>query len=215
MLPQSKQVNASFEGLQNHRVGFDAFSSQLVEPTFYVQPEKQPPNYSNGEISAASYNSDSSRTAIGGKTRIRWTQDLHQRFVECVNCLGGAEKATPKRILKLMNSKGLTIFHVKSHLQKYRVARYMPESTGDNSERSASPSSVTQLDAKTGMQLVEALRQQIEVQRHLYEQLEKQRNLQLQIEEQGRQLKKMLDEQMRTNKGLTDDTDNAAQNFAE
>lgn len=29
------------------------------------------------------------------KTRIRWTQDLHERFVECVNQLGGADSECP------------------------------------------------------------------------------------------------------------------------
>ena len=32
-----------------------------------------------------------SGAVIGNKTRIRWTQDLHDKFVECVNLLGGAD----------------------------------------------------------------------------------------------------------------------------
>ncbi|GAB2266923.1 hypothetical protein Dimus_001911 [Dionaea muscipula] len=133
------------------------------------------------------------------KTRLRWTPDLHDKFVECVNRLGGSDKATPKAILKLMNTDGLTIFHVKSHLQKYRIAKYMPESTAEGkSERRNNVDSVTQLDAKTGMQLREALELQLDVQRHLHEQLEIQRNLQLRIEEQGRQLRMMFDQQQKT-----------------
>ncbi|KAI3905657.1 hypothetical protein MKX01_036566 [Papaver californicum] len=137
--------------------------------------------------------------AISVKTRIRWTQDPHEKFVGCVNQLGGSEKATPKGILKLMQSEGLTIFHVKSHLQKYRTAKYMPESGDGKSERRTSLD-----DPKTGLQITEALRLQLEVQRRLHEQLEIQRNLQLRIEEQGKQLKKMFDKQQKKKKTLFD-----------
>ncbi|CAH2073804.1 unnamed protein product [Thlaspi arvense] len=139
----------------------------------------------------------------GNKTRIRWTQDLHEKFVECVNLLGGADKATPKAILKLMESEGLTIFHVKSHLQKYRIAKYIPDSQeGKIDRRSNCGKELSQLDTKTGMQIKEALQLQLDVQRHLHEQLEIQRNLQLRIEEQGKQLKIMIEQQQKTKESL-------------
>ncbi|WMV16300.1 hypothetical protein MTR67_009685 [Solanum verrucosum] len=56
--------------------------------------------------------------------RLRWTHDLHRSFVHAVERLGGEDRATPKMVLQLMDVKGLTISHVKSHLQMYRSMKH-------------------------------------------------------------------------------------------
>ncbi|XP_039016528.1 putative Myb family transcription factor At1g14600 [Hibiscus syriacus] len=56
--------------------------------------------------------------------RLRWTSDLHQCFVHAVERLGGEDRATPKMVLQIMDVKGLTISHVKSHLQMYRSTKH-------------------------------------------------------------------------------------------
>ncbi|KAJ9543597.1 hypothetical protein OSB04_023304 [Centaurea solstitialis] len=107
--------------------------------------------------------------------------------------------ATPKGVLKQMKVEGLTIYHVKSHLQKYRTARYKPEPSSEGpSEKKSTVEDFSSLELKTGLEITEALRLQMEVQKRLHEQLEIQRNLQLRIEEQGRYLQMMFEKQCKS-----------------
>ncbi|CAN8255662.1 unnamed protein product [Cochlearia groenlandica] len=144
---------------------------------------------------------NSASNAGTSKQRMRWTPELHEAFVDAVNQLGGSERATPKAVLKLLNNPGLTIYHVKSHLQKYRTARYKPEPsevTGESQEmKMTSIEDIKSLDMKTSVEITQALRLQMEVQKRLHEQLEIQRSLQLQIEKQGRYLQMMFEKQQK------------------
>ncbi|KAG6741157.1 hypothetical protein POTOM_056646 [Populus tomentosa] len=108
--------------------------------------------------------------ATSQKQRIRWTTELHDLFVDAVKSLGGPDVATPKSILGIMNVKGLSIYHVKSHLQKYHLAKKFPETNH------------------------EALRTQIEIQKLLHEQLKAQKELQIRIAQNEKFLRELMEQ---------------------
>ncbi|KAG4189980.1 hypothetical protein ERO13_A07G002650v2 [Gossypium hirsutum] len=68
----------------------------------------------------------SSDTENGTSSRRCWSPDLHRRFVNALQMLGGSQVATPKQIRELMKVDGLTNDEVKSHLQKYRLHTRRP-----------------------------------------------------------------------------------------
>lgn len=65
------------------------------------------------------------------KRRRCWSPELHRRFVDALEKLGGCQVATPKQIRELMKVDGLSNDEVKSHLQKYRLhVRKLPAASG-------------------------------------------------------------------------------------
>ncbi|CAL9100044.1 unnamed protein product [Musa acuminata var. zebrina] len=149
------------------------------------------------------------------KPRLKWTPELHERFIEAVDQLGGADKATPKSVMRLMGIPGLTLYHLKSHLQKYRLSKNLQAQASSGSAKIATGCKLVAGRTAEGNGLLlgstniipqsnknipinEALQMQIEVQRRLQEQLEVQRHLQLRIEAQGKYLQSVLEKAQET-----------------
>ncbi|XP_022735600.1 protein PHR1-LIKE 3-like [Durio zibethinus] len=74
------------------------------------------------------------------KPRLRWTAELHERFVDAVTQLGGPDseysflgftgrdcllKATPKTIMRTMGEKGLTLYHWKSTSSRFVLPAHL------------------------------------------------------------------------------------------
>ncbi|KAL5978772.1 hypothetical protein ACLOJK_029889 [Asimina triloba] len=81
-------------------------------------PKKPPPPMNSHDNRHMCVQADSGLVlTTDPKPRLRWTVELHERFVDAVTQLGGPDKATPKTIMRVMGVKGLTLYHLKSHLQ--------------------------------------------------------------------------------------------------
>ncbi|KAJ4831988.1 hypothetical protein Tsubulata_043519 [Turnera subulata] len=136
------------------------------------------------------------------KPRLKWTQELHQRFTEAVNQLGGPEKATPKSLMR-----------------KYRLGKSQQSHSGNDNKQedykeiqsSDDGSSMVIGEAShnsinESLQISQALQMQMEVQRKLHEQIEVQRHLQLRIEAQGKYLQTVLKKAQETLSGYNSST---------
>lgn len=73
------------------------------------------------------------------KQRRNWSPELHKRFLNALQQLGGSHAATPKQIRELMKVDGLTNDEVKSHLQKYRLHTRRPTPTIPNNGNAQTP----------------------------------------------------------------------------
>ena len=94
-------------------------------------------NNNNGKSSTSNTNNNNNNNADSDRCRLRWTPELHARFLRSVKTLGGLDIATPKGVVELMRVQGVTIQHVKSHLQKYRLQEQQMSKATSNARSKA------------------------------------------------------------------------------
>ncbi|CAL5429372.1 unnamed protein product [Camellia sinensis] len=143
------------------------------------------------------------------KPRLRWTADLHDRFVDAVTKLGGPDTSNSQVGAESDGRKGLDVVPFKeSFTGKYRLGQQAKkhntiEQNRENNDGSYRDYQVHSSSATTHslgvnteqgeLPIAEALRCQVEVQKRLQEQLEVQKKLQMRIEAQGKYLQTILE----------------------
>ncbi|XP_021766159.1 myb family transcription factor APL-like isoform X2 [Chenopodium quinoa] len=191
----------------------------------FHHPKKPSSMNSNERTSSMCVQNDSGLVlTTDPKPRLRWTVELHERFVDAVTQLGGPDKATPKTIMRVMGVKGLTLYHLKSHLQKFRLGKQPHKDFTDHhsvkqdatslelQRNTASSSGLMGRNMNDNVHISDAIRMQLEVQRRLQEQLEVQRHLQLRIEAQGKYMQNILEKACQTLAGETNMAASASYN---
>ncbi|KAL6998859.1 Myb transcription factor ipn2 [Sarracenia purpurea var. burkii] len=97
--------------------------------------------------------------------------------------------------MRVMGVKGLTLYHLKSHLQKFRLGKQPHKEFSEHSTRDGERALELQRNtaSSSGIMGRSMNEMQMEVQRRLHEQLEVQRHLQLRIEAQGKYMQTILE----------------------
>ncbi|KAJ7956623.1 Myb-like transcription factor family protein [Quillaja saponaria] len=99
-------------------------TSSVIGGNGVIEQVKGAPNSSEAQTNNTTSTTTTNQT--NRKARRCWSPDLHRRFVNALQMLGGSQVATPKQIRELMKVEGLTNDEVKSHLQKYRLHTRRP-----------------------------------------------------------------------------------------
>ncbi|CAK7347996.1 unnamed protein product [Dovyalis caffra] len=109
----SFHVGSSEENASNVTVGTPSFFNTM-EQIDQMGKRKELGETDNDE-------EDNDSLTVPKKTKLVWTNELHNRFLQAIRVLG-IDGAHPKKILQLMNVPGLKKENVSSHLQKYRLS---------------------------------------------------------------------------------------------
>ncbi|KAG8367939.1 hypothetical protein BUALT_Bualt16G0124800 [Buddleja alternifolia] len=86
----TKIDSCPFDAYRDLDVPGNLYASHFALMDQFGAPPGCPPNTSGN-------NYGSPGSVSSSKTRIRWNQDLHDRFVECVNRLGGPDRRSEKK----------------------------------------------------------------------------------------------------------------------
>ncbi|XP_019176330.1 PREDICTED: myb family transcription factor EFM-like [Ipomoea nil] len=144
---QGDTKNWMISALWNHPGGVNGEEEDALKrdalpvPCLSLSPPSVPPSVvAYKSSSSRSHSSKTMNKQEQRKQRRCWSPELHQRFVNALDKLGGAQAATPKQIREIMNVDGLTNDEVKSHLQKYRLhVRRLTESPPSSTSTWAQP----------------------------------------------------------------------------
>lgn len=128
----NKQQNGAFQPFQKHTTPTASSCSTANEVPPAAPVASAGGNRSGGGCANSGGDDKKDVEKVEGgprKSRRCWSQDLHRKFLNALQQLGGSHVATPKQIRELMKVDGLTNDEVKSHLQKYRLHNRRPTPT--------------------------------------------------------------------------------------